>query len=182
MVTCAKCKAEIPDGKAIYIQTASKQVMPLCPTCDAAFDRILDAEEQDPNLFLGAGLGVLAGGLTAALWQYVSSGTRQLLGVAPIVIGWLVAQAVILGSGRKRGLRVQIVSVTITLIALAAAEALIAPVFFPPADSSLFALFKAVGSHISANLLLIVFWGIGLFEAWSLPAPRRLKKVPKPSS
>ena len=180
MQICARCKAEVSDDKAIYIRTARNQVLPLCAACSAEMDRLLAAEEANPKLWLGTGLGALAAGLGVAGWLYASRITHQQLGIATLILGWLVGQAVMLGSGRKRGSRVQLLAAVITFLALAVAEALQAQFFFPPADTSLASLFNSVASHVAANWTMVLFWIIGLFEAWFITAPRRLNKVPAP--
>ena len=48
--------------------------------------------------------------------------TQHELGIVAVAVGWLVGQAVVVGSGGKRGLRLQLLSVLIALATMAGAE------------------------------------------------------------
>jgi len=158
-------------------------------------EELLAKQTSDANmvnaLLYGLGAGVIAGGI----WFAIVMVTQRELGVVAVAVGWLVGQAVVLGSGRKRGLRLQLLSVLIALATMAGAEyfilreAVVAylgeqvgatqaatlPVFMP-----LDLAFDLMTSAIQDDPLELVFWGIALYAAFRVPALRPVA-APKPA-
>lgn len=192
MATCAGCGAEIADGGAVLLQGKGKKapITSMCPACAAAMDRVLEAETQSPNL-LGGFLGGLGAGVVGCLvWYGVVILTNYQLAVLAIGVGWLVAHGVMFGAGRKRGPRLQGISVAIAILAMAFSEYLIvrhfivealreegytggARLLIPVGD-----MLDVIAEGIRADPLVLLFWGIALFAAFTLPMRRRLRKVP----
>ena len=142
-------------------------------------------------LLYGLGAGVVAG----AIWFAIVMVTGHELGLVAVGVGWLVGVAVVLGSGGKRGLRLQLLSVLIALATMAGAEYFIVreavvaylgeqvgatqaaalPVFLP-LDVAL----DLLTSAIQDNPIDLLFWGIALYAAFRVPAVRPVA-APKPA-
>ena len=190
MATCANCGAAISEGLETMVRGKDRNSAPitLCFNCAVEMEKAFQTETEEANL-----LGALLFGLGAALatslvWYAVVIITNYELGILAVAVGWLVAQAVVLGSGRKRGPALQALSVGITLSAMAFSEYLIVrhfivealreegytgiPLLLPLGD-----MLEVILEGIRANPLTLLFWGIALLEAFSLPAKRRLRKV-----
>src|SRR5256885_12374195 len=85
-------------------------------------EELLAKQTSEPKM-LGALLyGLVAGVLAGAIWFAIVIVTQHEVGLVAVVVGWLVGQAVVLGSGRKRGLKLQLLSVAIALATMAGAE------------------------------------------------------------
>jgi len=158
-------------------------------------DELLAKQTSEPNmiraLLYGLGAGVIAGGL----WFAIVMVTQHELGLVAIGVGWLVGQAVVLGSGGKPGLRLQLLSVLIALATMAGAEyfilrdAVVAylgeqvgvsqastlPVFLP-----LDLAFDLMTAAIQDDPLELLFWGIALYAAFRVPRVMPVA-APKPA-
>lgn len=190
MTTCQNCSVEIRQGEEITLQGQGKGAgtITLCHNCNFAIERALKAEAEDPNqvgaLILGLGAAVGA----SLLWYAFVVMTKYQVGFIAIAVGWLVAQAVILGAGHKRGPRLQILSVALTLVAMALSEYLIVRHFAVEALAQqgytniplllpINVMVSLVVEGIKNDPLSLLFWGIAVWEAYALPAPRRLQRA-----
>lgn len=190
MATCASCGADIPEGHETVFQGRGKnaKIVTMCSSCATALERSLQDETEAPNL-LGALTGGLVAGLVSCLvWYGVVVLTGYELGFLAMGVGWLVAQGVMFGAGRKRGPRLQVLSVVITLVAMALSEYFIVRhfvveafreegytgfrLFLPLRD-----MFEVILEGIKADPLILLFWGLALLSAFTLPMRRRLLRA-----
>ena len=181
MTTCQLCEAEIPEGHQVEIQGKGRRGLNsiICPNCASDIEQGLQAETENPNLILAVLAGLAAAIVSTLVWYGVVIITNLQLGFIAVGVGWLVAMAVIFGSGRKRGPALQAISVTITLVALAMSEYLIVryslseylaeqgfsrvPLLLP-----LGAMIELVVASIGENLFTLIFWAIALWAAFTL--------------
>jgi hypothetical protein len=191
MAACAVCGAELMEGRAILIQGKRKEDPPiaLCPNCAGDAERQMQAETVEvnvPGAILG---GLVAAILSALIWYAFVAITNYQLGLLAVGVGWIVAQGVMFGAGRKRGPILQVTSIVITLLAMAVSEYLIVrhvineilldeglipkdlPILLPIEDA-----LNLILESIKAEPLTLLFWGIALFVAFGLPGKRQLKK------
>lgn len=190
MASCQNCSVEIRQGEEITLRGQAKGAgtITLCHNCNFAMERALKAEVEDTNqvgaLILGLGAAVGA----SLLWYAFVVLTKSQLGLIAIAVGWLVAQAVILGAGHKRGPRLQILSVGLTLVAMALSEYLIVRHFAVEALATegytnipfllpVNVMVSLVIEGIKNDPLSLLFWGIAVWEAYAIPAPRRLQRA-----
>ncbi len=186
MTTCQVCQAEIAEGHHVEVRGKGRQAQNalLCANCAEEIERQFQAETENPNLILAALAGLGAAAIGALVWYGVVAITNYQLGIIAAGIGWLVGMAVVFGSGRKRGIALQAISVIITVVALIISEYLILhhliveegysglPLLLP-----LGLMFELVVEGIKADLLTLVFWGIAILAAAATPARRRLRRV-----
>jgi hypothetical protein len=190
VTTCQLCEAEIPEGHQVEVQGKGRRGLNsiICPNCASGIEQGLQAETENPNLVLAVLAGLAAAAAGTLVWYGVVVITNYQLGFIAVGVGWLVAMAVVFGSGRKRGDALQAISVAITLVALVMSEYLIVryalteflieqgfteiPLFLP-----LGAMLELVVKSIQENLFTLIFWAIALWAAWSTPARRHLRRV-----
>ena len=131
-------------------------------------------------------LGILAGIVGAAAWFFVEILTGYQIGYVAMGIGWLIGQAVVFGSGKKRGQALQLISSGIALFSIWAAsyfsnlhyanqywaqeaakrgEQFDGFYFLSPFDPE---MLKAMISPIG-----LLIWGIGLYIAFRIPQARK---------
>ena len=190
MMICQLCKADIPEGHQVEVQGKGRSGLNsiICANCASGIEQQLQAETENPNLVLAVLAGLAAAVAGTLVWYGVVVITNTQLGFVAVGVGWLVAMAVVFGSGRKRGRALQAISVVITLVALVIGEYLIVhyslvqylaeqgfteiPLFQP-----LGAMLELVVASIQANLFTLIFWAIALWAAFSTPARKHLRRV-----
>jgi hypothetical protein len=139
-----------------------------------------DYQETEPNILKGVIAGLCAAVLATLLWFAIVVLTEYQLGIIAIAIGWLVAQAVVYGAGRKRGPSLQAVSVVITVFAMMFSEYFIVrhfvtlelaaegvtgiPLFLPIGVMS-----ELITLSIKESPATLFFWGLAVFEAYRIP-------------
>jgi len=157
----------------------------------------LHREQTEGANMVGALLcGLVAGAVGAAVWFAIVVVTNFQIGLLAVIIGALVGTGVLIGSGRKRNMRLQLLSVALTLAAMAAAEYFIVrhfvveylveegrasaadvPLFFP-----LELAWDFVLAAIEDDPLTLVFWGIAVWTAFRVPAPEKVVPAPAPAT
>lgn len=190
MPTCSKCNASIPEGSEVILAGYGKNAanVTVCSNCAYEMERSIKAETEDINFIGAAVFGVVAAFISSLIWYGTVVLSHRQWGIIAIAIGWLVAQAVILGSGRKRGPRLQGLSVVITILAMAFSEYLIVRHFAVqqlvakgytniPYILPLKVMWELIVAGIKSDPLILLFWLIAVFEAFVLPARRFLRRL-----
>jgi hypothetical protein len=163
-----------------------------CAPCFAALKRHLEAivagQGADIN-YVNAALGGLAGGaLGAVVWWGFTVVTHVSFGLVAVVIGFLAGKGIVMATGGKRSLNLQVMSMVIAAIAYAFASYLVnrsfilqaiaadpslqtagatLPIFAPPA-----LMFAVIRSGF--QVFDLVFLAIVIYQAWKMPAPFKL--------
>jgi hypothetical protein len=141
----------------------------------------------------GLGLlgGVIGGGvgavISAGLWYAVVTTTHIQAGIVAIAVGFIVAQAVVLGAGRP-SVSLVAPSVVWTILALAVAQYLITVQLINEAVAELadgrpaLPLLSAPGDMVALLVawfqydpVTLVFWAIALLQAVSIPWRRAMR-------
>ena len=190
MTTCQLCEADIPEGHEVEIQGKGRRGLNsvICANCASSIEQTLQAETENPNVILAVLAGLAAAVVGTLVWYGVVVITNRQVGFIAVGAGWLVAMAVIFGSGRKRGPAIQAISVTITLVALVMSEWLIVRYFviqtLAEQGFTEVAIFWPLGlmlelvvASITDNLFTLIFWAIALWAAFSTPARKHLRRV-----
>ena len=189
MLTCARCSKSIPEGQEIRVIGRSKRspATILCQKCAAEIETKWQGETENPNLLGAVSLALGAGGIIAVVWYMAVTWINHELGLVAVVTGWLVAQAAMLGSARKRGQAVQITSAVITLLVILLNEYLVLRYFLIvelKADPSSVPILLPVDLlqflwyGIKLQPLNLLFWAIGLYLAFVIPTSRQLQRTP----
>ncbi|MCK4491383.1 MAG: hypothetical protein KAU03_02085 [Candidatus Altiarchaeales archaeon] len=187
MVKCNNCGADIPKGHETLLQREKEEdpEITLCPDCVSKIKKSVKAETENINWIGALILGTIAALMSALIWYGFVIMTNYQVGLIAIAVGWIVAQAIVFGAGHKRGIHLQLLSVGMTIIALASSEYLVIRHFSNqilaeegytiPLLISPDVMISAVFDSLSADPLTLLFWGIAIWTAFSVPASRSLK-------
>lgn len=187
MPNCSGCGIEIAMGEGVLVAAPRKQESPvaLCDTCVAKIESIFVAETLHPKVLPAAALGLVAGLVAAGIWYAVVAITNFQLGIVAVGVGWAVAKAVSVGSGKKRGGVLPWISVAIALVAMASGQYLVIRHFIVeelaaegvaniPLLLSLELMVQLVYEGLKADPVTLLFWIIALWQAYALVRKRRL--------
>ena len=156
------------------------------------------AEDKHREMTEGANMvrallfGLAAGTVGAAIWFAIVVVTNYEVGLLAVLIGAMVGTAVMIGSGRKRNLQLQLLSVLITVAAMAVAEYFIVRHFVveylvqhgqaTSAQVPLFLPLEMAWDFVVGALqddpLTLLFWGIAVWTAFRVPRAQKVAKVP----
>jgi hypothetical protein len=186
MDTCSSCGAELQAGQSVAWLGKKKDAPPMhvCAECAAKIDGALQAETENPRL-LGALLAGLAAAVVACLiWYGVVAISNYQIGFLAVGVGWLIGLGVGFGAGRKRGPRLQAISVAITIVAMVLSEYLIIrhfaieEGFVIPILIPLNAMVELVVVSVKSDPLTLLFWAIAVWFAFSTLSRRSLRRAP----
>ena len=194
---CSECSAEIPIGRGH--KTPANRDMPergerlLCTRCvSSAKIKLGMNEDEQPNLMGAILVGLLAAGLAAGIWYgFIAATDGWMFGIIAILTGIAVGYGVVWGSGGRRGPTLQIISIGLTVLSLFVAEYLSFMYVAEVGALSLGDFFTLYGASISGNVVEVkgelmqfestagimqfIFYGIALFEAFKITAPKPYK-------
>jgi hypothetical protein len=170
---CARCQTYIPPGQAIVIPGAMRRAsVLLCTKCKAELDARFTAETEDIKTGPAGLFGAGAAAAIAAIWYILGRGTRSpFLGLIGFAAGWIIAEAVRYGAGKKRGRALQLTSVALTFVVIVGVNVALALGNPDGAAAGFAAQF--------ADPLTDVIYALGLVQAYTTPAPRRLGGIPE---
>lgn len=184
-IKCVKCARPIKPTEEFTIVKTSKQgkvESALCPECRVAFQETVEHETHDPNILLATGAGLLGAAVAGLIWYYFVTITEFQFGLVSVLMGWLVGRAVVWGAGNKRGRSLQIMSVTLTVIAIFFSEYLILNHYFIKeygntygnlTFSDFWRVYRAYFTEAS-GFFNLVFYAIALWQAWVTPRTREV--------
>lgn len=168
-MTCIRCQAPISPGEALVIPGRVRgQTAALCPRCVSELEARFAAETQGIQMPRAVLFGAAAAILGGAVWYLVYRYTGTDLTLLAFLGGWGIAEAVRFGAGKKRGRKLQWLALGLTAAMILGAEYAILG-RFNPAD-----FFSAFWAQVTGSLFTLVLYALGLFQAYSTPAPRRL--------
>jgi hypothetical protein len=188
--SCSACGVPVlPEQAGIVAGSRASGPLTLCPDCVQRSEALFLSETEDANLGSAIALGLGAGLLSALVWFAVVALTGYQLGIVAVGIGWLVAQAVMLGSGGKRGGALPWISMGVTVLAMLLSEYFIirhflvqilaedegiagVPLVLPPG-----LIAELVIEGVKSEPLTVVFWAVAIIESVGIPRKRRLTRV-----
>jgi hypothetical protein len=184
-VTCAECQQSTPPGQYYSYKDQQGQDVFLCSACRDKVEKVLAAENENPNLPLAVIAG-LAGALVAGIvWYLIVTISGYEIGYVAIGVGWLIGWAVHLGSGRRRGVPLQLLSAAITLCTLVVASYFTFLHFVRKAmleekvegyagEFFLISPFEPTFLQNLVSPIGLLIWAIALYVAFSVTKPRSL--------
>lgn len=184
MWKCYRCGKELGDS------------INICPGCGAgkstvetaAPDTSVQTEPEDKNLVRAVIVGLLAAVVSSVVWYGAVVITGYQLGILAIGVGWLIAGAVVMGSGGKRGPAFQLISVILIVIAMGLSQYLIVRHFLNlelvkngyeqlPLLVPLGSILEIIWLSIKEDPLILLFWGIAVYEGIKIPAAKAIKDL-----
>jgi len=131
---CVRCQSPTTEEEALMLPARRGQMVALCPRCVAEIEARFAAESENiqigPAVLYGLG-AALAGGI---LWYLAERFSGMGLAFLAFVFGWLIAEAVRLGAGRKRGRVLQGISLGLTLAMIVGTQVALAATALPAQD------------------------------------------------
>lgn len=183
---CAKCGKAIMYGDEVRFSRKGQTDLIVCSRCHAKVRDLaiyIRYRNRSPQLKRATLYGVIAVIVTSLLWYIVVVVTHYQLGFVAMLVGVIIAAAVIKGAECPIvPTSVRVLSVVFTLIAMVWSEYLIVRHFvvqeLPRVSANpLFSvplMLELITVGIRSNPTTLIFWGIAVWLAYSLP--ERIKK------
>jgi hypothetical protein len=116
-LACGFCRRPI---QTVFYRAASRFA---CSTCANKVQAIVDRNVITPNALLtGAVAGAATAAICAAAWAIITESTHFKLGIIAALIGFAVGKAVYFGSGKRRGLALQLLAAALSILGCVAGE------------------------------------------------------------
>lgn len=184
-VTCAECQQQVPAGQYFSYKGQDNKDIYLCAACRGKVEEALKAESENPNLVMAAALGAAGAVVAGIVWYLIVTISGYEIGYVAIGVGYLIAWAVHIGSGRRRGAALQLMSAGITLVTLLVASYFTFLHFLRKAMLSEqvegyageFFLIPPTEPVFLQNLVSpmgLLIWAIALYVAFSFAKPRSI--------
>ena len=157
-------------------------------------DDLRRQQTEGANMPRALVFGLAAGLVAAVIWFAIVAVTHYQIGFVAVLVGWLVGRAVVIGSGERRGRRLQVLAAALTVATMVVAEYLIVRQYvvgyvdrqYGPLASARIPLFLSLEDALDFTLagiqddpLQLVFWAIALWAAYRVP--RELPVAPAPA-
>jgi hypothetical protein len=117
-VNCSMCHKEGTTDEFVTLQNNKGETVYLCSQCKVATNELFEAETKNPNIVLGLILGVVGAIVGGLVWYFVAISAEMEIGYISLGMGYLIGMGVYLGSGKKRGHTLQVISAVIALVAI----------------------------------------------------------------
>ena len=140
---------------------------------------------QDVKVFKGLLFGTVASIIVGLIWYWIAVLTHTMYDIIVIGVGFVIAFVVSLGAGNKRGWKVQLISVLLTLLTIIYAEGLFA--YNSVSSESIFSggIIGMVATMImlplyafkSLGFLGLIFSLFGLYAAFLVAKKEELKLI-----
>ncbi len=180
-VLCRPCAQQRADGAGSAQPAAGGAIFSPTPANPVPAPRAADHARNTRDLFGALLLGALAAGAGTVIWYATVVLTHIQFGLIAGLVGFAVGYAVVFGSRGERGRRLQILSVTLTLVAMVIGEYLVTrhallaasggtvtlPLLAPPLR-----MLQVVIASLTSNafsLLTLVIWAIAIYGALYVP-------------
>lgn len=187
-VNCSMCKKEGTTDEFTTLRNKKGANVYLCSECKEKTNQMADAETKNPNIVLAIVAGLVGGALGGAVWYFIAIGTGKEIGYVALGLGYLVGFGVHLGSGKKRGHKLQIISAAITVVAIFVTEKLVFDYFVNQYIQTNIAQFPglAPGQKISVSFfepeflkslvspIGLLIYAMGIYFAYTVCKPRKI--------
>ncbi len=131
---CTRCQSPVTEADALLLPARRGQTVALCPTCadeiEARFAAESEGVQVGPAILYGLGAALACG----VVWYLAERFSGMGLPFLAFIFGWLVAEAVRLGAGRKRARVLQWISLGLTLAMIIGTQVAIADTVRPAHD------------------------------------------------
>jgi hypothetical protein len=117
-VSCSNCGREGTTEEFITLRDHKGKDVYLCPECKEETNQKFLAETTGQNIILAGVGGIIGAVIGSLIWYFITTNTGQEIGYISLGLGYLVGFGVYLGSGKKRGLNLQILSAFIAILAI----------------------------------------------------------------
>lgn len=183
---CQNCKTKVKGN--LHKITDNKKYLDVCEKCRDSIMGEVEAQSKNVKYFPAILLGVVLGLVGAVLWFLSVIITKYELGIVALGVGFLVGYGISKGAGKKKSRNLQIISAIIALISILIGEYLITNHYAYQyliqggyAVKSYFlnpvAVIKVTIDSIKSDPLTLLFWGIAVWFAYTIPKPKKLWEI-----
>ena len=180
-VRCAECGTVLAEGQDRETTDDGVLCRPCFNNLTEQVRQVVAAQGADIN-YANAVVGGLGGAVVGILcWWGFTVATSISFGLVAIVIGFTVGKGIVMMTGGKRHLNLQIMAVVISALSFFYASYLVNRTFIQRAyleqgEELVLPLLPAPGMLVEVvglnfGMFDMVFLGIVLFQAWKMPAP-----------
>jgi hypothetical protein len=187
VVQCGQCKKETAASQAYRCKGKKGSVVFICEGCKEILDKAFKAETQNPNMPMAVLAGLFAAIIAGSLWYAFTVITNYQVGYVAIGVGFLIGYAVRLGSGKRRGFSLQMVSAGITLATLFISQYFVIHHYarkymlenqaqFPGYNGQFF-LLSPLNPEVIKEMISpigLIIWAVGIYFAYLLLKPRSI--------
>ncbi len=183
-VRCSECGTVLTEGQDRQQTEDAVFCRPCFNNLTAQVQEAVAAQTRDINYPMALVGGLTGGAVGVVAWWGFTVVTNIAFGLVAIVIGLAVAKGIVILSGDKRGLNLQIMSVVISTLGFFYASYLVNRTFinrayaeqgqdmmlpWVPSPELAFEVLK-----LGFGVMDLVFLAIVVYEAWKIPAPIQL--------
>ena len=183
-VRCSQCETVLADGQDRETTDDGIFCRPCFDSLTAQIRHVVVAQGADIN-YLNAAVGGLGGALVGVIaWWGFTVVTSIAFGLVAVVIGITVGKGIVMMTGGKRHLNLQIMAVAISTLSYFYASYLVNRTFIHRAyleQGEVVALPILPGPGLLFEVVMLdfglfdlVFLAIVMFQAWKMPAPLEL--------
>ncbi len=187
-VTCSMCQKEGTTNEFVTLRGKDDQDVYFCPVCKEKLNQEFEDATKNPNILRAVIAGSIAAIVGGVVWYFVTIFTGMEIGYISLGLGYLIGYGVYIGSGKKRGHMLQVISAMIAVIAIIIIEKFILDHFltiYIQENLSEFPDF-AVGDTASISFFAPEFWtsmlspvglliyAIGIYLAYSFCKPQKI--------
>ena len=186
-VNCSICQKEGTTNEFVTLQNAKGENTYLCTECRVKTNEEFEAETKNPNIVIGIVAGVVGAILGGIVWYFVAVGTGREIGYISLGLGYLVGTGVHLGSGKKRGHQLQIISAVIALLAIFVTEKFIFDHFLNQYIQAHLTEFPQMAGQVVSSSFFdsefltglvspigLLIYAIGIYFAYKVCKPRKV--------
>ena len=183
---CSQCKKEVVESeKKMYEGDDGKTPVCICDECADKLRQEYYLATQDVNIFKGLLFGIVASVIAGLIWYWIAVLTHTMYDIIVIGVGFVIALAVSIGAGNKKGWKVQLMSVLLTLLTIIYAEGLFALHTVSPESILNGGIIGFIANIImlpifaltSLGFLGLIFSLIGLYVAFIVTKKEELKLI-----
>jgi len=187
-VNCDRCEKPGTTESFVTLRDNKNKDIHLCGDCREKTNAEFSAETKDANIPLAILFGVVGAAIGGILWYLITTITKTEVAYLAIGLGYIIGFAVHLGSGKKRGMNLQVISAVLTVIALFVSEKFIFSYFansyiqthlseFPGIEQGQMISIPVYDSaflHSLVSPIGLLIYAIGIYFAFKYCKPRKI--------
>ncbi|MBQ4114764.1 hypothetical protein IJD34_05115 [bacterium] len=183
---CSKCSKEVPEAeKKMYEGDDGKTPICICDECANKIKEEYEMATKDVNIFKCLLFGITASFITGLIWYWIAVATHTMYDIVVIGLGFIIAIACSMGAGNKKGWKVQLIAILLTLLTIIYAEGIFAHNAVSPEPVFSGGILKSIAELIVLPLFAITSLGfigslfsmIALYVAFAVTKKEELKLI-----
>ena len=182
-VRCSECRTSLGEGQErVRTEEGAVFCRPCFNNLTAQLHQVIEAQSSGINYSMAVVGGFAGGAVGVIAWWGFTVVTNVAFGLVAVVIGFTVGKGILMLTGGKRSVNLQVLAVGISFVSFVYANYLVTRSFileayaeeglilpWIPEPALLFNVIQAGFSFMD-----VVFVAIVLYQAWKIPAPIKL--------